>query len=147
VWHLQPRGYRAGGLNRRSPPGDAPPQIVLQLEKAHQLERVLRRAQEKTCDLLHTLVAVQKMDYPAAWELATKNGHPFRSKTPGHHPRVRIQLPARLPGAPATVDLLTCSAGSTQLARMVVEREWDKSIHVATAPRSSKCAASGHQQP
>ena len=48
------------------------PRMVEELEKAHQLERVLRQAQEQTGDLLHTLVVVQKMDYLAAWELATK---------------------------------------------------------------------------
>jgi len=49
------------------------PQMVQELEKAHQLERVLRQAQEQTGDLLHTLVVIQKMDYQAAWELATKD--------------------------------------------------------------------------
>jgi hypothetical protein len=48
MWHLQPRGYRGGGLNCRSPPGHAPPQMLQELEKTHQLERVLRQAQEKT---------------------------------------------------------------------------------------------------
>ena len=49
------------------------PRMVEELDKAHQLERVLRQAQEQTGDLLHTLVVVQKMDYLAAWELATKD--------------------------------------------------------------------------
>ena len=48
------------------------PQMVEELEKAHQLERVLRQAQEQTGDLLYTLTVIQKMEYHAAWELATR---------------------------------------------------------------------------
>jgi hypothetical protein len=48
------------------------PQMVEELERTNQLHRVLRQAQEQTGDLLYNLAVVQKMDYQAAWELATK---------------------------------------------------------------------------
>ena len=38
----------------------------------NQLQPVLRQAQEQTGDLLYTLTVVRKMDYQAAWELATQ---------------------------------------------------------------------------
>jgi hypothetical protein len=39
----------------------------------NQLEPVLRQAQEQTGDLLYKLTVVQKMEYQAAWELATRD--------------------------------------------------------------------------
>ena len=48
------------------------PGLIEELERTNQLEPVLRQAQEQTGDLLHTLTVIQKMDYQAAWELATR---------------------------------------------------------------------------
>jgi hypothetical protein len=46
--------------------------LVDELERTNQLQPVLRQAQEQTGDLLYNLTVVQKMDYHAAWELATR---------------------------------------------------------------------------
>jgi len=48
------------------------PRMVAELEKSNRLEEAVSEAQEATSDLLYELVSVQKMDYPAAWELATR---------------------------------------------------------------------------
>src|ERR1700683_4996622 len=48
------------------------PGLIEELERTNQLQPVLRQAQEQTGDLLHTLTVIQKMDYQAAWELATQ---------------------------------------------------------------------------
>lgn len=49
------------------------PQMVSDLEKENRLDQAVLEAQELTGDLLYELVSVQKMDYHAAWELATKD--------------------------------------------------------------------------
>jgi hypothetical protein len=48
------------------------PETVKELERTNQLESVLRQAREQTGDLLYNLIVVQKMNYQAAWELATR---------------------------------------------------------------------------
>jgi hypothetical protein len=48
------------------------PQMVEELRRTNQLERAVYEAQEATGDLLYELVSVQKMDYQAAWEIATQ---------------------------------------------------------------------------
>ena len=48
------------------------PQMVRDLEKSGQLEKTVLEAQELTGDLLYELVSVKKMDYQAAWELASR---------------------------------------------------------------------------
>jgi hypothetical protein len=48
------------------------PQMVKELEKAGRLEQAVLEAQELTGDLLYELVSVKKMDYQAAWELASR---------------------------------------------------------------------------
>ena len=48
------------------------PQMVGELEKKNRLEEAVLEAQELTGDLLYELQVVKKMDYPAAWELATR---------------------------------------------------------------------------
>ena len=48
------------------------PETVKELERTNQLEPVLRQAREQTGDLLYNLIVVQKMNYQAAWELATR---------------------------------------------------------------------------
>jgi hypothetical protein len=49
------------------------PQMVSDLEKSNRLEEAVLEAQELTGDLLYELTSVQKMDYQAAWELATRD--------------------------------------------------------------------------
>lgn len=49
------------------------PQMVSDLERSNRLEEAVLEAQELTGDLLFELVSVQKMDYQAAWELATRD--------------------------------------------------------------------------
>jgi hypothetical protein len=46
--------------------------MVSALEKKNCLEQAVLEAQELTGNLLYELVSVQKMDYQAAWELATQ---------------------------------------------------------------------------
>ena len=48
------------------------PQMVSELESTNRLEEAILAAQEQTGDLLYELVSVQKMDYQAAWEMATR---------------------------------------------------------------------------
>ena len=48
------------------------PGLIEELERTNQLQTALRQAQEQTGDLLYTLTVVQKMEYHAAWELATR---------------------------------------------------------------------------
>ena len=49
------------------------PQMVSDLENNNRLEQAVLEAQELTGDLMYELVSVQKMDYHAAWELATRD--------------------------------------------------------------------------
>jgi hypothetical protein len=46
--------------------------MVLDLELKGRLDQAVFAAQETTGDLLYELVSVKKMNYPAAWELATQ---------------------------------------------------------------------------
>ena len=48
------------------------PQMVRDLERKGRLDEAVLAAQETTGDLLYELVSVKKMNYPAAWELATQ---------------------------------------------------------------------------
>jgi hypothetical protein len=48
------------------------PQMVRDLEQKNRLDQAVFAAQETTGDLLYELVSVKKMNYPAAWELATQ---------------------------------------------------------------------------
>ena len=48
------------------------PQMVSDLEQQNRLDTAVFAAQETTGDLLYELVSVKKMNYPAAWELATQ---------------------------------------------------------------------------
>jgi hypothetical protein len=48
------------------------PQMVEDLRRANQLDQAIYEVQERTGDLLYELVSVQKMDYHAAWEIATR---------------------------------------------------------------------------
>ena len=47
-------------------------QMVRDLELKGRLDQAVFAAQETTGDLLYELVSVKKMNYPAAWELATQ---------------------------------------------------------------------------
>ena len=48
------------------------PMMVEKLDKGNQLQQAIFAAQELTGNLLYELTVVQKMDYQAAWEMATK---------------------------------------------------------------------------
>ena len=48
------------------------PELIQELERTNQLQPALRQAQEQTGDLLYNLTVIQKMEYHAAWELATR---------------------------------------------------------------------------
>jgi hypothetical protein len=75
------------------------PGVIEELERTNQLQTALRQAQEQTGDLLYNLTVVQKMEYHAAWELATRewafppgedhpdrpsSGKPILNQTPPH---------------------------------------------------------------
>ena len=47
------------------------PGMVEELTEKNLLSQALHQAQERTTDLLYELISVKKMDYQAAWELAT----------------------------------------------------------------------------
>ena len=80
------------------------PEVVEELERTNQLQPVLRQAQEQTGDLLYNLTVVQKMEYQAAWELATRewaflpgeDRPPPPWSPPGrHHPASRTRARPR----------------------------------------------------
>ena len=48
------------------------PTMVRELEKGNHLQQAVFAAQELTGDLLYELTVVQKMDYHAAWEIASR---------------------------------------------------------------------------
>ncbi len=48
------------------------PQMVRDLEKEDRLDQAVFETQDRTGDLLFELMAVKKMDYHAAWELAAQ---------------------------------------------------------------------------
>jgi hypothetical protein len=48
------------------------PRRVEELRKSHQLEQAISEAEARTADLLYELLSVKKMEYQAAWELATR---------------------------------------------------------------------------
>ena len=48
------------------------PQMVRDLEKQNRLDQAVLETQERTGDLLYELMAVKKLDYHAAWELAAQ---------------------------------------------------------------------------
>ena len=48
------------------------PTMVRDLERANQLQQTVFAAQELTGNLLYELAVVQKMEYQAAWEIATR---------------------------------------------------------------------------
>jgi hypothetical protein len=65
------------------------PGVIKELKRTHQLQAALRKAREQTGDLLYTLTIVHKMEYHAAWELATREwaflpdeAHPRRPSSP-----------------------------------------------------------------
>jgi hypothetical protein len=48
------------------------PQMVEELRQNNQLDQAVYETQERTGDLLYELMSVQKMEYQAAWEIATR---------------------------------------------------------------------------
>lgn len=48
------------------------PTMVAGLERGNQLQQAVFAAQELTGNLLYELTVVRKMDYQAAWEIATR---------------------------------------------------------------------------
>lgn len=82
------------------------PQMVADLEKQNRLEQAVLEVQELTSDLLYELVSVQKMDYQAAWELATQDlaflpeeARP-RRRSPGKSPSGKLNRSWRKRRAP-----------------------------------------------
>ena len=79
------------------------PQMVQDLEKNNRLDQAVFEAQEKTGDVLYELVSVKKMDYQAAWEMATREwaflpGEDLPPKAPppsGKSSRKRNRRPRR----------------------------------------------------
>jgi len=62
------------------------PQMVEELRRTNQLDQTVYEVQELTGDLLYELLTVQKMDYQAAWEIATREWAllPSQSRQPFH---------------------------------------------------------------
>jgi hypothetical protein len=48
------------------------PQMVEELTRTNRLEEALTQAEERTADLLYDLISIKKVQYQAAWELATE---------------------------------------------------------------------------
>ena len=68
------------------------PGVIEELERTNQLQPVLRQAQEQTGDLLHNLTVIQKMDYQAAWELATREWAFLPEEDRPNRPPLKRQL-------------------------------------------------------
>ena len=62
------------------------PELIEELERTNQLESVLRQAREQTGGLLYNLIVVQKMNYQAAWELATREWAFLPTEAPPESP-------------------------------------------------------------
>jgi hypothetical protein len=82
------------------------PELVTELERTNQLQLVLRQAQEQTGDLLYNLTVVQKMDYHAAWELATREWAFLPEEDRPERPPTKRQssanpIPSQIPSPPA----------------------------------------------
>jgi len=61
------------------------PRMVEELRKNNQLERAIQETQERTGDPLYELLSVQKMEYHAAWEIATREWTFLPSEDPQEH--------------------------------------------------------------
>ena len=80
------------------------PKMVEELLSRNRLQAAVFAAQELTTDLLHELAVIQKMDYQAAWEIATREwaflpdeeDQPQLSFDPAN-----LNLPLRLPATSA----------------------------------------------
>jgi hypothetical protein len=82
------------------------PELIEELERTNQLQPALRQAQEQTGDLLYTLTVIQKMEYHAAWELATREwaflpGEDRPERPPLDHPSSGKPTPSQTPSHPA----------------------------------------------
>jgi len=87
------------------------PGLIEELERTNQLQPALRQAQEQTGDLLYTLTVIQKMEYHAAWELATREwaflpgedrpAQPPLVRPPLHRPSSGKPIPSQTPSHPA----------------------------------------------
>ncbi len=82
------------------------PGVIEELERTNQLQPALRQAQEQTGDLLYNLTVVQKMEYHAAWELATREwaflqGEDRPERPPLDRPSSGKPTPSQTPSHPA----------------------------------------------
>jgi hypothetical protein len=82
------------------------PGLIEELERTNQLQPLLRQAQEQTGDLLYNLTVVQKMEYHAAWELATREwaflpGKDRPERPPLDRPLSGKPTPSQTPSHPA----------------------------------------------
>jgi len=77
------------------------PGVIEELERTNQLQTALRQAQEQTGDLLYTLTVVQKMEYHAAWELATREWAFLPGEAPPKPPSLGKPTPSQSPSHPA----------------------------------------------
>lgn len=77
------------------------PMLVEELKKKNQLQPALRQAQEQTGDLLYTLTVIQKMEYQAAWELATREWAFLPEEDRPNRPSSSNQTPSQTPSYPA----------------------------------------------
>src|ERR1700691_5092491 len=72
--------------------------MVRDLEQQNGLDQAVFAAQETTGDLLYELVSVRKMNYPAAWELATQEWALPQSGHQGENASGDLPPSARLTG-------------------------------------------------
>ena len=82
------------------------PQMVRDLESMNRLDQAVFEAQERTGDLLYELTVVKKMDYQAAWEMASEewamppgSESPQEERSPSEPPKSSSTEPA--PPVPA----------------------------------------------
>ena len=78
------------------------PRMVEELRSQNLLEQTLAQAEEQTADLLYELVSVQKMEYQAAWEMATREWAFLPTEAP--RPASTDSNPSRKKNPPATSE-------------------------------------------
>jgi hypothetical protein len=79
------------------------PRMVAELEKSGRLEPAILATQEQTGDLLYELLTVRKMEYHAAWELATREWAFLPIEEETGRPSSGVSIPSQAaPAPPAT---------------------------------------------
>ena len=86
------------------------PQMVRDLVQQNRLDQAVFAAQETTGDLLYELVSVKKMNYPAAWELATQEWALSQSANQGESTNGDLPPTANLTGTTGSGNSISATS-------------------------------------